>query len=314
MEKTRLGSLLGILLSILWGVSFLSIKVAVVEIPPMTMAVYRFAIACAILPFMARLGKEPLKVPPRDLLVLALGGFTGVTLYFYGENHGVALLTASESSLVVSFIPVLAVVADRVLLGVRISAKVWMGAILSTLGVFLIFARSAGTSSSRQGYLYMLVACGAWVAYGLVTRDVAKRHGIWTTSFWQCLFGLAGCVPFALTESARWRMPGATAFWNLLYLGLACSAAAYWLYIASLNLLGPAVAAIFINVIPVVSVSASYLFLGERLNALQLLGGAVVVAGVFLATGSRGRSGGGSEGLEEGQGTRVQGARAGCAE
>jgi drug/metabolite transporter (DMT)-like permease len=290
MEKNKRGSLLGIILSVLWGISFLSIKVAVVEIPPMTMAVYRFAIACAVLPVMARLAKERLAVPPRDLLVLALGGFTGVTLYFYGENHGVALLTASESSLVVSFIPVLAVLADRIFLGARMGAKVYWGAILSTVGVFLIFARSASSSSSRQGYLYMLVACAAWVVYGLVTRNVARRHGLFTTSFWQCLFGLAGCVPFALAESARWRVPSSVAVWNVLYLALGCSAAAYWLYIATLNLLGTAVASIFINVIPVVSVTASYLVLGERLSALQLAGGAVVVAGVFLATGSRGRS------------------------
>ena len=283
--------MLGILLSVLWGVSFLSIKVAVVEIPPMTMAVGRFAIACALLPFLAMLAKESLKVTGRDLGIMALGGFTGVTLYFFGENHGVALLTASESSLIVSFIPVLAVVADRAFLGIRVGGRVWLGAILSTLGVFLIFARSAGTTSSRLGYLYMLVACAAWVVYGIVTRNVAKRYGIWTTSFWQCLFGLLGCVPFALTESAQWQVPGAVAFWNLIYLGVACSAGAYWLYIASMNLLGVAVASIFINVIPVVSVGASYLFLGERLNGLQLLGGAVVVAGVFLATAPKGRSG-----------------------
>ena len=89
MEKTKLGSILGILLSVLWGVSFLSIKVAVVEIPPMTIAVCRFVIACAILPFMAMLAKESLKVTGRDLGIMALGGFTGVTMVFLrGEPRG----------------------------------------------------------------------------------------------------------------------------------------------------------------------------------------------------------------------------------
>jgi drug/metabolite transporter (DMT)-like permease len=284
MNKTRLGVLLGITLSILWGISFLSIKVAVVEIPPMTMAVYRFAIAVAVLPLVARLGGERLGVARSDLPVLVAGGLTGVTLYFLGENHGVALLTASESSLVVSLIPVAAVLAERVFLGRRVAAKVYWGAILSTLGVALIFARSAGTSSSRLGYLYMLLACAAWVAYGLVTHRVASRYGILCISFWHCLFGLIGCIPFALTEASGWRVPGTVAVLNVLYLGLACSALAFWLYIGSLNCLGPAVASIFINVVPVVSVAASYLFLGERLHSLQLAGGAVVVAGVFLAT------------------------------
>ena len=125
MNKTRLGVLLGITLSILWGISFLSIKVAVVEIPPMTMAVYRFAIAVAVLPVVARLGGERLGVARADLPVLVAGGLTGVTLYFLGENHGVALLTASESSLVVSLIPVAAVLAERAFMGRRVAAKVY---------------------------------------------------------------------------------------------------------------------------------------------------------------------------------------------
>lgn len=75
MEKNRLGTLFGLSLSLLWGLSFLSIKVAVVEIPPMAMAVARFVIACAVLPFLARLAGEDLRVARRDLPALVAGVF-----------------------------------------------------------------------------------------------------------------------------------------------------------------------------------------------------------------------------------------------
>jgi drug/metabolite transporter (DMT)-like permease len=286
MSKSRVAALYGILVSVLWGLSFLSIKVALVEIPPMTMAVARFVIACAVLPVIARLTGESLRVAAADLPALAVGGFTGVSLYFYGENHGVALLSASESSLIISFVPVLSVLAERVFQGVRLGTRVYLGAALSTAGVILIAARSAGTTTSRTGYLYMTVAILAWVVYGQVTRKAGKRHGLIAVSFWQCLFGLIGCVPFALTETAAWRMPGLAAVLNVGYLGVFCSAAGYWLYIATLNALGSGKASIYLNLIPVVAVAAAYLILGERLGPLQLLGGAVVVAGVFLATGA----------------------------
>jgi len=256
MQKDRLASLFGLTLSIIWGLSFLSIKVAVVEIPPMTMAVARFVIACAVLPFIALLATEKLRVAASDLPALAAGGFTGVTLYFFGENHGIALLSASEASLVISFIPVLAVLAERIFQGARLGLRVYLGAALSTAGVILIAARSAGTTSSRMGYLFMLTSCAAWVVYGQVTRKVAARYGMITVSFWQCLFGLIGCIPFALTESAHWRVPSGAAVLNIFYLGLFCSAAGYWLYISTLKLMGSGRASIYINLIPVISVAA----------------------------------------------------------
>ena len=285
MHKERRAILFGLTLSLLWGLSFLSIKVAVLEIPPMTLALYRFVIACAVLPLIARWSGESLRVAGADLPALAAGGLTGVTLYFYGENHGVALLSASESSLVISFIPVLAVLAERVFQGVRLGARAYVGAGLSTLGVVLVAARSAGSTSSRMGYLFMLVACAAWVLYGQVTDRVGARYGLITVSFWQCLFGLLGCVPFALGESARWAVPSLAAVLNVGFLGVFCSAAGYWLYIATQNALGSGRASVYLNLIPVVSVAASFVLLGERLGAVQLLGGAVVVAGVALATG-----------------------------
>jgi drug/metabolite transporter (DMT)-like permease len=288
MEKHRTAYLYGMAIVLLWGLSFLSIKVAVREVPPMTMAAARFVIALLALPLVARMKGQSLAVPLRDLPMLALGGLTGSTLYFYGENHGIQLLSASESSLVISTIPVFTLLTERLVFGVRQGWKVYVGAFLSMAGVALIAWKSGGGTSSRMGYLYMGTACAAWVLYGMATKTSTARHGGITITFWQILFGLLGCLPMTLAESGAWRVPGWPAALNVLYLGLACSALGYWLYVSAMEVLGPGRTSLFANLIPVVAVAAAFLILGERLTPNQWAGGLVALGGVWLAT-TRGR-------------------------
>ncbi|HOX31202.1 MAG TPA: DMT family transporter [Spirochaetales bacterium] len=291
MDKQRAAPLYGLAVALLWGLSFLSIKVSVAVIPPMTLAVARFVLAVAVLPLLALMTKEKLRVAPRDLPLLAAGGLVGVTIYFLCENNGVALLSASESSLVIGTIPVLTLLAERLFLGPKgagspLGARAYLGAALSVLGVALIVLRSGsgGAGSSPLGYLFMAGAAVSWVAYAFLTRPAGARYGKVCVTFWQSLFGLAGCLPFALAESASWRAPSLAVALNVAYLGLLCSAAGYWLYISAMDVLGAGRTSVFINLIPVVSVVAAYFVLGERLGAGQLAGGAVAVAGVYLAT------------------------------
>ena len=290
MDKKRAAPAYGLVVAVLWGLSFLSIKVAVAVVPPMTLAVERFIVACALLPIIALIAKESLGVKWRDLPILAAGGIVGVTIYFLGENNGVALLSASESSLIIGAIPVLTVLSERVFLGARLGARAYLGAFLSFAGVALIVARSSGATSSPLGYLYMGVAALSWVLYSFLTRPVSARYGRISVTFWQSLFGLAGCVPFAVAEHPSLALPGTAVMLNILYLGVFCSAIGYWLYVAALDLLGAGRASVFINLIPVVSVVAAFFILGERLGGLQWVGGAIAVAGVYLATAPTRRS------------------------
>jgi drug/metabolite transporter (DMT)-like permease len=69
---------------------------------------------------------------------------------------------------------------------------------------------------------------------------------------------------------------------NILYLGVFCSALGYFCYIYALRHMGPIVVTSFINLIPVVGAFGGMFILGERLSPIQLAGGAVVIAGVFL--------------------------------
>jgi drug/metabolite transporter (DMT)-like permease len=73
---------------------------------------------------------------------------------------------------------------------------------------------------------------------------------------------------------------------NVVFLGVLASAVGYWLWVMVLDKLGASRSSVFINLIPVVSVVASFIVLGERLAPPQLAGGAATVIGVYLATKS----------------------------
>jgi drug/metabolite transporter (DMT)-like permease len=293
LRSPGLARAFGFATALIWGLSFLSIKVAIAAIPPMTLGLLRFVIAAALLPLLAAATRESLRVEPRDLPRLLAGGLLGVTLYFLCENNGVKLLSASEASLIVGVIPVVTMLAERAFLGKSVGFRSYLGALLSFAGVGLIAARSAGASSSPLGFLYMGGAALCWVAYSFVTRPLSARYGQVSITFWQSLFGMLGFIPFAIAERPSLAGLSAPVVLNVLYLGVFCSALGYWFYVVSLDVLGAGPANSFINLIPVVSVLAAFILLGERLSGLQWAGAAAAVAGVYLATA---RGGAGSQG------------------
>jgi drug/metabolite transporter (DMT)-like permease len=275
---------MGLATALMWGLSFLSIKVSLAALPPMTLGLARFVIAIVVLFLIALAIREDLKVAWKDQPLLAAGGFVGVTFYFLCENNGVKLLTASESSLVIGVIPVATMLAERLILGTKLGARAYVGAFLSFLGVGLIAARSPGASSSPLGFVYMAGAALSWVAYSFVTRPVSTKYGRLSVTFWQSFWGLLGFIPFAVAEHPALGSLSTGLVLNLLYLGVFCSALGYWFYVTSLDILGPGPSSTYINLIPVVSVIAAFFLLGERLSGLQLAGGAAAVIGVYLAT------------------------------
>jgi drug/metabolite transporter (DMT)-like permease len=290
-----------------WGFSFISIKVTVAVFPPMSLGLLRFAIALVFLFFIKRKLAPREKLRPKDIPLLLGAGFTGVTLYFFCENNGVSLVTASEASIAVGAIPVLTMIADWISGKVAantgsapgpgtaspkkefapVSVRQWLGAAISIAGVWLVAGVSLAISGSALGYVYMAGGACSWVAYSLLTRPLFARCSQIYIVFWQSVAGFICFIPFSAAEFSRWGRPDLPVIIHLVFLGICCSALGYWFYARSLEVLGMSVSAIFINLLPVVTVAGGFFLLGDRLTPLQWLGAALVIGGVYLAMGSR---------------------------
>ena len=284
-QKQGAATLFGVIVAVIWGMTFLSIKVALREFGPMSLSLFRFVVASILLALLMVITRVEFRVAWRDVPLLSLSSIVGVTLYFYFENNGIMRLTASESSLIIGAIPVVTLLVEILLFRTRPPMLVVVGIILSFVGVALIVLRSESATSSPLGYLFMVGAVLSWVAYGFITKPLSGRYPMLTITFWQMVIGAIGSIPFAAMEHQVWTGLSTTALLNAAFLGILGSALGYWLYIIVLEHLGPGRSSVFINLIPVVSVAASYVILGERLGPLQLVGAAIVVTGVYLASG-----------------------------
>lgn len=284
MTTKRTSIILASATALIWGLSFLSIKTAVAVVPPMSLGLARFVVGLVVfIVIFLGLRKWP-RLAARDLPLMAATGLVGVTLYFVGENNGVSMLSASEASIIVGTIPVLTMLAERVFMKTRLTGLQYGAAAMSAAGVTLMVVESLRLSAAPLGYLYMGLAAIAWVAYAILTKPLFEKYESLEISFWQSLFGAIGFIPLSLAEKVEWAAVTPVIVANILYLGIFCSALGYLFYVISLQGLGAGVSSVFINLIPVVSVVASFFILGEKLSMAQLAGGAVAVAGVYLTS------------------------------
>jgi drug/metabolite transporter (DMT)-like permease len=274
-----------------WGFSFISIKVTVAVFPPMSLGLLRFAIALVFLFFIKRKLAPNEKLRVHDIPLLIGAGFFGVTLYFFCENNGVALVTASEASIAIGAIPVLVMIADWLsgkfarnkINTPRIGIRQWVGALVSIAGVWLVAGVSLALSGSVMGYVYMAGAAICWVGYSLFTRSLFNRCSLIYIVFWQNVAGFICFIPFSILEFSRWGTPNMPVILHLVFLGICCSAFGYLFYARSLEVLGMSVSAIFINLIPAITVVSGFFIMGDRLSFLQWIGAALVIGGVYLS-------------------------------
>lgn len=264
-----------------WGLSFPSIKAALTEFPPMTLAFGRFLLAGTVLGGLYAWRGPRTKFTRRDWGWLVLSVLTGITLYFLCENHGVKLIPASAASLIIAGIPILSLLAERLVHKRRLGA-VGIGATMASfVGAALLVGVSGGHEAGNPwGYVLMLGAALAWVLYLFTMKPLQEGYPNLAVTAWQMVLGAVSLAPFAFAEVADWRWPSAAGWGHLAFQGLVCSAASYLLYNYALDKLGLRTASMAVNLIPVVTAIAAYFFLGELLGPWQWVGGALVLGSV----------------------------------
>jgi drug/metabolite transporter (DMT)-like permease len=285
---SRLLPTLAVLASmLLWGLSFVSSKAVLnTGFPPATMVALRFLIATALLlPLRRRLepGIRLASLSRRQRWLLLASGFTGVTVYFFFESRGIKLTSASNAALIIAAIPIVTVLAERLVFRTAIRWLQVAGILLSIVGVYFIVRRSPEHfPRGLAGNLFMLGACLSWVGYVVLSRDLHEPLAGLSLTAYQAAVGAVTLLPLALSEIGSWRLPSLGVWLNLLYLGIFCSGFAYFSYMFALARLGPVRTASFTNLIPFIGALGGMLLLGEKLSWIQLAGGLAVIGGVFL--------------------------------
>ncbi|VBB09048.1 Hypothetical protein LUCI_4334 [Lucifera butyrica] len=285
MNQSRLMGLLAIFsTAVIWGLSFVSIKVTVAVIPPMTLALLRFLIASVILLFLLKKVEPGTRLAKEDRPLMIVSGLLGVTVFYYFQNTGIKLTTASAASMIVATIPIMTIVGEFFVFKTRLSLRKMASVLLSIGGVYFIVTSSQqALQDGFLGNLFMIGAAVAWVVYTLLTRPLSTRYTQLAVVTYQSLFGTLALIPFTFFESWKWQSLDYVMILHLLYLGIFCSALANYLYVYAMRILGVGSVSLFINLIPVISVLGGFAILAEPVSKLQIVGGTVILFSVYLA-------------------------------
>lgn len=268
-----------------WGISFISTKVVLKEIPPVSIAFLRQLIALLPLILWGAITHASFKIAIKDLLLLAGSSFFGIVLYFIFENNGLMHTTASSASMIVAAVPVFTLLVEIIFFKLRTNFKVIVYIIASVLGVYLVISVNGKldfSSSAFKGNMLVMGAMASWVIYTILSRKLGSRYSSFIITIYQTILSSLLFLPFLIPEIGSWKPLSTAALLNLLYLGVFCSAVSYFMFLYAIKILGSTVSSTFLNLIPVVSVLAGYLILDEKLLPIQYGGMLIIMASLFL--------------------------------
>jgi drug/metabolite transporter (DMT)-like permease len=269
--------------SFIWGLSYLGTKIALEDMGPFQMATVRVAIAAAFY--------IPAFVNSRGVLTARQGmalGLLGVVLYYVGFNIGLQTARVTDAGVIQASIPAVAALIAIPMLRERPGALVWVGIALSFLGVVvLVSGTGAAGEGSLVGDLFILWSVLIWALYSVYVRKLGGTAPPATITAATLVWGAALLIPLAVGEVA-FTVPRVTpaALAATVFLAVFAGALAYWLWSYGLARVHAARATNYLNLLPLVAVISGTLVLGERIGAIEVAGGLLIVGGVTVAARS----------------------------
>jgi drug/metabolite transporter (DMT)-like permease len=275
------------LAAVLLGASVVAVRVAVREVPPLSLAVLRFGQGFLLLAgAMLVLAPHGLRVPRRRLPLLALLGAVFFAAFPVTFNTGLRFTEASRGALMLATMPIWSALLGR-LAGERLGGRQVAGVGLSVAGIGLAFAEpgwAAGGRSALLGDGLLLLTGLLGAVYGLLAKRALADDGPATVTTWAMLFGTLLLLPLAFVEGlvpALGRLDGGLLA-VVVFLGVPGGAVAFLLWTWALSRLTPTRVAVYVNLNPMVAALLAVLLLAERRSGLFVVGFAAVVGGVLL--------------------------------
>ena len=270
---------------VFWGGTFIASKLAYEIYSPIQVGGLRPLVA-AILFLVVRVAtKDNEKIDKADQKKVAGSAFLGITLCMTFQNIGISLTSASNAALIVASFPALTMLLELLIYHIKPTYMKVVGIAMSITGVAILSqVNLAGSSTAIWGNLLMVAAGIVWALYNFVTGKLVNKYSTMTITYYQMVYGAVFFIPFIVLEGKEWQPPEFVPTSAVLYLGICGSMLAFLFYNKGLRKLSASVAVSFLNLVPVVALILSVAVLRESISAIQLLGGAVVVAGVMISS------------------------------
>lgn len=276
-----------ILMSVIWGVNYSVVKTGLMGMSPLTFTGLRVTFAAAVL-WLIGLSLREAMPPRKDVWALLALGVIGngfyQCLFIFGMSH----TRAGIASLIVAASPAWIAIVSRIFGREQLSGRGWRGIACQLAGVACVVGSASAVESSGQALLGAgLIAMGSimWAIFSVLLQPYTQRaHPIHLSAI-TLSSGAVFILLFALPGMARldWSAVSARTWGAVFYASIGAMVIAYLLFYRGIKVLGPTRTAMYGNLQPIIALAVAALMLGEHPTGWQLLGAALIMAGLVVS-------------------------------
>jgi len=288
---TRLKVLLTVLI---WGASFAFTKRALAEVSPLALVLARCGLGSLCMLSLARVPGLFRGLAPKEWLQLLAISLSGVVGQQTIQAFALRQTSANHAGWILAATPIAVALAMALLFGERMGLRRWSGFGLGAAGTLLVILSRqsvAGTGfiSTGRGDFLFLLSCGNWALYVIMMDRWLKSRSQRAVTVMSMVMGLAVIAVATLASGqAHELLRVSVKGWVCLgYLGLLSSGLGYLFWNAGVEEIGPSAASAFLYLEPLAALAAGRIMLGEAVAATTVLGGALILVGVYWVNAGR---------------------------
>ncbi|QNP49176.1 DMT family transporter [Diaphorobacter aerolatus] len=277
-----------LLLSAIWGASFLFMRVGAAEFGPFATAGLRVALAALVLtPFMVLKGEWPAlrKHWKQAMLAGVINSAIPFALFAWAVMH----ITTGLTSILNATVPLFGALVAWIWLGERIAGLRWVGLLVGFVGVALLAWKAPGGAGMKsEDAVWAIGACLCASTCYAIAANYAKRYLVGVPPLASATGSLMGAtLCLAIPAIMNWpaQMPGARAWAAIVAIAILCTGIAYFLYFRLIVIAGPSQAVAVTFLAPAFAVVYGAVFLHEPVTAWMLGCGVIIVCGTMMSTG-----------------------------
>ena len=277
-----------VLLSFVWGNSFLFTKVVVEEVPPFTLVEGRFLLSTAVLLLLMRVLGLSLSLSRGLWAAVAFMGLVNNAIPFVLLTWGQEHIDSSLAAILQSTVPLFTVVFAPLWIKERLTLERAVGMLIGFAGVFVLIGADLGAvgQSSTLGQLAVVVASAGYAAGTVFARRYLQDRPPVVFAAGQMTVASALLLPLALAVDRHFDLhPSTKVALAWIALGVVSSGLGYVAFFWLVQRLEALQVSLVAYLIPMVAVVMGWLVLDERLGANSFGGLALIVLGVFVAQG-----------------------------
>ena len=278
-----------ILAAVFWGLNYATTKYAAEFLPPLLIVALRFTAGGILMYCLLRIVEPADRLKPRDLLPVAGLGCLGVAIGQTAFTFGVSMTTAANTGLIFATAPIWGLLLGLMLGLERPAFRGIVGVGLSILGVFIVLFEGLGApGTSLAGDLFVLLAAMAFGSYTVLSMPVLELHSPLTVATYSLLFG--GLVLLLLASpyltGLEWESVGTGAWAAVAFSAVFATAFSFSAWQTGVSRIGANRVLVYQYLITVTGVASGIVFFGETLGVEKIIGGVVILLGVYFARSS----------------------------